>query len=175
MQPFTSCFFLVTLACLTAFTMGQQDVAVRVLINQGQPVLDAVCSEAEYSAIAAAFNNAVATANMRRLRTARKLDPYWCANYCRGFAHGTCYLAYSQCTSYRMLVEGITVDQEAELIEAGARDLNKADATLLSQCDKAEKEIFKAVKHELDWGSLAPSCKNLLKTNVSTDCFLPPV
>ena len=66
--------------------------------------------------------------------------------------------------------DGTADDQEAALLEADMRDL-KTTTSFLKQCNNAEK----AVKQELDWGSLAPSCKSLLRENMDLNCMLPPL
>jgi len=62
-------------------------------------------------------------------------------------------------------------DLEVSLLEATAvRDL-AAPTEFDEQCLEAKRAVVKAVKQELDWGSLAPSCKKVLREQVDLECL----
>ena len=183
MKFFDASIFIIFLASVTSLVMGQ-DVAIVVLINGGQPIGNGSCSFDENNAIEAALSSAVADASkqkLRHLRTSRQLPPSYCTRLCAGYAPGWCHVAYPACAPYRMLLENandasstIEVKQDVPVVDSGRKDAEK-DATLVKQCSKAVDSVEKAIKQELSWGSLAPTCKNLLKEKMVLNCFeVPP-
>jgi len=181
-----STFFFLALASLTSLVVTGQDVAIGVKFNGGYPVGDGSCSTDEYIAIQEAFNSAVEDANRRNLRAEissshRQLDLFQCTSYCQGFPPGWCYLAYRGCKRLRMLLleEGEQQEspEELELFlldkTAALRDLTASNSNAAKQCKATEKAVVKAVKKELDWGSLTRSCKKVLREKVDLECFHP--
>ena len=156
--------------------MGQ-NVAIRVLINGGNTAVNAACSSAETKTLQTAFINAVAkTPTRRALSTSRQLAPDWCYWYCQGFWPGYCYLVYPACWGVRMLQEDAEVPV-VEGVEDEVRALVTATATnstLLQQCQTAQGAVIQSVKLAVNWGSVSQSCIQLLTTQVTMDCFVPP-
>ena len=172
MKNFSFSFFL-AFAMLTSLIVTGQDVAIGMKVNGGKPIGDGSCSTEEHSEIQTALLDAVEAVNRRNLRAAsRQLDPFFCSIYCRGFAPGWCWIVYRECTDSRMLEEEESPgDLEVSLLEATAvRDL-AAPTEFDEQCLEAKRAVVKAVKQELDWGSLAPSCKKVLREQVDLECL----
>ena len=183
MKFFAASIFIIVLASVTSLVMGQ-DVAIVVLINGGQAIGDGSCSSDENIAIQAALNSAVADASkqkLRHLRTSRQLAPSFCTKLCAGYAPGWCHVAYPSCVNMRMLLENandgsstIKVKQDVPFVDSGRKDAEK-DATLVKQCSKAVDSVEKAIKQELLWGNLAPTCKDLLREKTVLNCMeVPP-
>ena len=152
-------FLLLAWASLVSAVLG--DRAIRTILNNGNVLPSGeTCNSTEWDSI----KSAMSSARRRNLRTAdRRLDPYWCASFCSGFAPGYCWLVYPACY-YTRRREAEVTELELSAISGGGK-LRELQSTA---CD----DRISTINDSLDaLDSLSSGCQTLVDAPRGFACF----
>ena len=160
-------------------------LAVRILLNRGQPSKDGSFCSSEDEKLLQASLNQVLPFTRRNLRAGGEQgrELVNCRQACQGFAPGSCYVVYSGCTRYRRELseeeeENEQEDQERNTNEDTPRFLQTSmegiellfENTCSGIMKRVENQLVAIIK-EIDDGLSSP-CSTLARKKMRVECEL---
>ena len=162
-------------------------LAVRILLNRGQPVVDGSFCSSEDEQLLQASLNQVLPFTRRNLRVGGGAEQHGreLVNFrqaCQGFAPGSCYVVYSGCTRYRReLLVDEEEEQEGEEINTNEdtprflqRNMEGIELLFEKKCSGIMKRVenkLAAIIKDID-EELSPPCSTLVQKKMRVECEL---
>ena len=192
----TLVMFLFSSATALKIDLGIADVdlklqldhlAVRILLNRGQPSADGSFCSSEDEKLLQASLNQVLPFTRRNLRAdgqhGRELVN--CRQACQGFAPGSCYVVYSGCQRYRRELNEEEEEEEDEQEEQESntnadtprflqRSMEGIELLFENTCSgimkRVENQLVSIIK-DIDDGLSSP-CSKLVRKKMRVECAL---
>lgn len=193
MSNFLFCLIVVLFATLVNATDVRPDqMALEVRLNDGLPTTDgSFCTAEEYQYIVDNATTALFPNSGRRsLRddTERRLN---CANWCRGFASGYCFVVYKQCVGWRremveneddVDIEDVADDEDDESLAAlGLEQIKTQEGGIVTiettsaaatRCEEEKEKLEITWNKLLEDLSLSQRCKEVMSKELILECLV---